>query len=1049
MPDSCVSAVNSFTGSIPTDLSNLPMVTYVDLGSNSLTGTLPPNIGNMGRFGDTMEYFFTDYNFLTGSIPSDITKWRTLNTLDLSGNSLMGPIPANIGNMTRLNFLFLHNNYLTGELPQSVSQLHALQQFFVQSNELVGFVFEVFDTNVQHLLSDLDFSDNQFTGPLPVDLFQLRALISFAAGSNCFTGTLPEKLCNATKLNFLSLDGMNSASSCRNLIFPTMPSIVSTFTRKLNVVGGIPSCLFALPYIQSLHLSGNGIKYSFPAGLEISPRLMDLTLSNNLLSGPIPDSIQYRTWTTLDLSNNRISGTLRTAFPMYDSSSSLSLQVNHLSGNIPASLKYMENISILQGNLFGCSYSESSIPVNDPDAAIYSCGSNAVNIALLVWMIALFLSLSTAGLVFLAVKYEHLNRWPLIARCLREAWLLVTSRWWSVFEEESNKSLRDSPHIRSFVEQLRQWRKVAIHLLLIITLVLLPVFGTVTLYNATLTYEYAFTIAIAFAAGYTAGIVFMVALTGMFIFLTIQIDSLIFGGKMFQKFHMQWTMSGLGDLKIERHYFTQFALLAAVFLLNFVVVVTFDSLYIIATVEANVAIIYLAEVGLAIFKLLWSDVAIAQIITFVSNRSRSYLTRSEVGASPTVTTLDSSAEEKELEARFVMFHLFLILLNNIAFPCLAILVINPNCFYYAFFPSPPVQSIYNYRTCDYSSVLSVNGKSICRSHTIDTVFTTFDPPFQYGYQCSSMFVTNFSNVYIYLFSISCFVVPLLKVCVKILHDSLVPSPPDLEERLSREEGEGKEEEDAGLRRLLHRLLRAATPPILRRLEREVPADMPILFDRSIYIIRMMTMMAVLMTFGVVFAPLAIVICGSIFSYTAYTQLVIGRVLSLEVRMIPTESDRRRISYRQVLNKETEGVLYLMKFLPFVMAPFISLFYSFFIFDSLGAAVGWRAALPLTIVTLCVPLFVFGGMQLYFMVLSFKWFAPEVEERIDVSRSEGDRSTVKSDGGISMSANPLEMDTSNLRHSSLLILYNNGKLSDCDSGDKIIAADYECNPIHKA
>jgi Leucine-rich repeat (LRR) protein len=41
---------NKFTGSLPNQVSNLPMLEYLYLDSNAFTGTIPTNLGRMSKF---------------------------------------------------------------------------------------------------------------------------------------------------------------------------------------------------------------------------------------------------------------------------------------------------------------------------------------------------------------------------------------------------------------------------------------------------------------------------------------------------------------------------------------------------------------------------------------------------------------------------------------------------------------------------------------------------------------------------------------------------------------------------------------------------------------------------------------------------------------------------------------------------------------------------------------------------------------------------------------------------------------------------------------
>jgi len=86
--------------------------TELDLGSQGLTGSIPPEIG-------------------------DLTNLRHLY---LYNNQLTGSIPSEIGNLTNLTYLRLSSNQLTGEIPESICDLNlnwsSSSSFNITNNQL-------------------------------------------------------------------------------------------------------------------------------------------------------------------------------------------------------------------------------------------------------------------------------------------------------------------------------------------------------------------------------------------------------------------------------------------------------------------------------------------------------------------------------------------------------------------------------------------------------------------------------------------------------------------------------------------------------------------------------------------------------------------------------------------------------------------------------------------------------------------------------------------------------------------------------------------------
>ena len=127
---------NDLTGSIPPEIGNLTNLTYLNLRSNDLTGSIPTEIGNLTNLTNLGLYG----NDLTGSIPSEIGNLTYLISLYLSSNQLTGSIPSEIGNLTNLTDLFLSSNQLTGEIPESICDLNIdwsnSDYFWISNNQL-------------------------------------------------------------------------------------------------------------------------------------------------------------------------------------------------------------------------------------------------------------------------------------------------------------------------------------------------------------------------------------------------------------------------------------------------------------------------------------------------------------------------------------------------------------------------------------------------------------------------------------------------------------------------------------------------------------------------------------------------------------------------------------------------------------------------------------------------------------------------------------------------------------------------------------------------
>ena len=99
-------------------MGQLTNMTYLDLSGNSLSGTLPTQVGLLSNLGSCVEpcgrFLWLDANQISGTLPSQLGLLTNLaGTLDLSGNRLSGTVPTELAALEKLQGrLHLHSNAL-------------------------------------------------------------------------------------------------------------------------------------------------------------------------------------------------------------------------------------------------------------------------------------------------------------------------------------------------------------------------------------------------------------------------------------------------------------------------------------------------------------------------------------------------------------------------------------------------------------------------------------------------------------------------------------------------------------------------------------------------------------------------------------------------------------------------------------------------------------------------------------------------------------------------------------------------------------------------
>ena len=127
-------------------------VSRLDLNTNQLQGTIPPEIGNL----IFLDYLDLRSNFLNGNLPSELGNLQNATWLDFRFNRFEGSIPSSITTLPNLSVFVISNNNLSGDIPDFSNQaMSNLDFLWIDNNQ---FVFTDFENEF------LDYSANIGTG---------------------------------------------------------------------------------------------------------------------------------------------------------------------------------------------------------------------------------------------------------------------------------------------------------------------------------------------------------------------------------------------------------------------------------------------------------------------------------------------------------------------------------------------------------------------------------------------------------------------------------------------------------------------------------------------------------------------------------------------------------------------------------------------------------------------------------------------------------------------------------------------------------------------
>ena len=194
----------------------------------------------------------------------------------------------------------------------------------------------------------------------------------------------------------------------------------------------------------------------------------------------------------------------------------------------------MRNVSILDGNIFACSYNLEGLPQSDPDCYLYSCGSNSFNAIVYIWLSALlFPAFCCVGLmVSIRGSFELPLNWSGLYRYFYE---FVICR----LQLFSDSALDELSHVGKFFNNVRQYCLAAT---CVVVCVYLPVYCFLRSGYSTYSYLYAWTVSATFLSG-TAATACLFAL--WFVFLTIAFVSTNYWGSGFHNIASLPSLDGL------------------------------------------------------------------------------------------------------------------------------------------------------------------------------------------------------------------------------------------------------------------------------------------------------------------------------------------------------------------------------------------------------------------------------------------------------------------------------------------------------------------------
>ncbi|VAH53237.1 unnamed protein product [Triticum turgidum subsp. durum] len=337
---------NSLNGSLPALLFALPHLKFLHLSYNDFDGHIP-----IGSFSGPMSLEVLDlgFNRLNGTLP--VRAFKNIRSLNLGHNKFSGSLPVSLFALPQMKSLDLSHNNFEGHFPISLSSAPVpLEVLHLESNMLSGALPTERETKNLQNLRELYLSSNQFSGNIPTSLFSLPHIERLNLSNNLLGGSILINPSSNLSLSLKSLRFSQNNLSGR-LSFISLQSLTKLeeidLSGNVNLAVDINIFGWAPPFqLKQLLLSGCDLDKNIiaePHFLRTQRRLEVLHLSNNNLSGSMPNWLFTKEATLLDLNlgNNLLTGSLDPIWHTQSSFGVIKIHMNHITGQLPANLSSM------------------------------------------------------------------------------------------------------------------------------------------------------------------------------------------------------------------------------------------------------------------------------------------------------------------------------------------------------------------------------------------------------------------------------------------------------------------------------------------------------------------------------------------------------------------------------------------------------------------------------------------------------------------------------------------------------------------------------------
>ncbi|KAF3947805.1 hypothetical protein CMV_026116 [Castanea mollissima] len=344
----CIDLSNNHIECNVSDIFLSSTVELFNIANNSFYGPISTFLCQKKIRKNKLEILDASNNLLSGELSHCWKYWQSLIHLNLGSNNLVGRIPYSIGALVNLQSLRLQNNSICGDIPSSLKKCSNMRLIDMGNNHLS--IIPLWIGELTNTI--LRLRSSEFEGYIPQQICQLSSLRVLDLANNSLSGSIPNCLKNISAMAFpnsydISFFSMSFQCLCDYKYYVENVQLVpkgKEMEYKEN-----------LKLVRLIDLSSNKLSGSIPVEISDLFELRFLNLSRNHLIGKIPEKIgSMKELESVDLSRNHLSGEIPPSMSNLTFLSLLDLSYNNLSSRIPSStqlqsfdaLRYIGNLQL-------------------------------------------------------------------------------------------------------------------------------------------------------------------------------------------------------------------------------------------------------------------------------------------------------------------------------------------------------------------------------------------------------------------------------------------------------------------------------------------------------------------------------------------------------------------------------------------------------------------------------------------------------------------------------------------------------------------------------